>query len=189
MGAMRSSPDAKAREAAQDLTQNFIFSHPTLSLLAKAISSLVLSEKTPDTDLFASAKVAIEEMIEKYSTRQDQPPHRLSSICTSSSPTSIVVLLTGSTGGLGSLLLESLLKETTVTKVYAFNRPSRGGLHILDRHTEAFEDRMLDTALLSSEKLAFIEGDSALEHLGLEPSLYEQVGVNYSGAVIVTHEF
>lgn len=81
------------------------------------------------------------------------------------------------------------MKDTSVTKVYAYNRPSRGGLRILDRQIDAFEDRMLDTALLSSEKLAFVEGDSALDHLGLEASLYEQVSSKfYNGALIVAYE-
>lgn len=189
IGALRSSSDANAQGAAQGLPQNVIFSHPTLSSLAETLSSLVLSDKCADTDLIASAKVAIEEMIKKYSTKQDHLSQHLSSSNTNDSRTGVVVLLTGSTGGLGSFLLESLLKDTSVTKVYAYNRPSRGGLRILDRQIDAFEDRMLDTALLSSEKLAFVEGDSALDHLGLEASLYEQVSSKfYNGALIVAYE-
>lgn len=125
-------------------------------------------------------------MIEKYATQQEH----LAPTSTDSSTTGVVALLTGSTGSLGSFLLESLLKDTSVSKVYAYNRPSRGGVRILDRQTEAFEDRMLDTALLSSERLVFVEGDSALEHLGLEPDVYEQVSLaSYQKAYIVAHQF
>lgn len=186
IGALRSSPDTNAREAAQDLTQNFIFSHPTLSALAETVSALVSKDETADTDLVGTAKAAIERMIEKYATQQEH----LAPTSTDSSTTGVVALLTGSTGSLGSFLLESLLKDTSVSKVYAYNRPSRGGVRILDRQTEAFEDRMLDTALLSSERLVFVEGDSALEHLGLEPDVYEQVSLaSYQKAYIVAHQF
>lgn len=134
--------------------------------------------------MIETAKVAIERMIEKYGTKQEH----LAPTSTKSSTTGVVVLLTGSTGSLGSFLLESLLKDTSVNKVYAYNRPSRGGVRILDRQTEAFEDRGLDAALLSSEKLVLVEGDSALEHLGLGPDVYEQVSLAcYQEACIVAH--
>jgi len=43
------------------------------------------------------------------------------------------------------------------------------------RQRATFEDRGLDTALLASEKLVYVEGDTAQEKLGLHVQLYEEL--------------
>ena len=85
-----------------------------------------------------------------------------------------VVLLTGSTGGLGSYLLASLLNREDVAVVYAFNRPSTSGT-IQHRQRAAFEDRGLDTAVLESEKLIYVEGDAARPNLSLDDRTYGEI--------------
>jgi hypothetical protein len=173
MGALRSSSDAKAQKAASGVNQNIVFSFPTIKQLAAHIVTLVLHGSTVDVaSAAASAKDAINKMIEKYSVG-------LGDLVVPSgggqSTAGAVVLLTGSTGGLGSHLLESLLSSTDVRKVYAYNRVSRASANILERQKDAFEDRGLDDSLLCSEKLVLVEGDSALPKLGLEDSLFEEV--------------
>jgi len=85
-----------------------------------------------------------------------------------------VVLLTGSTGGLGSYLLASLLSHEDVAIVYAFNRPSKSGT-IKQRQRAAFEDRGLDISALDSEMLIYIEGDAALPNLSLDDQAYGKI--------------
>jgi thioester reductase-like protein len=85
-----------------------------------------------------------------------------------------VVLLTGSTGGLGSYLLASLLSHEDVAVVYAFNRPSKSST-IEQRQRAAFEDRGFDTAVLDSEKLVYIEGDAARPNLSLDDRTYGEI--------------
>jgi thioester reductase-like protein len=179
IGALRSSSDANAHEAAAGVTQNIVFSFPTIKQLAAHISVLVLHGGAVDVASAASAKDAINEMIDKYSAG-------LGDLVPSSgqSAAGAVVLLTGSTGGLGSHLLESLLSNTAVRKVYAYNRSSKASMTMLERQKDAFEDRGLDSALLYSEKLVFVEGDSALPTLGLEPSLFEEIRTS---ATLIIH--
>lgn len=93
-----------------------------------------------------------------------------------------VVLLTGSTGGLGSYLLASLLSHEDVVAVYAFNRPSSKSM-IQHRQRAAFEDRGLDTAHLDSAKLIYIEGDMTRPNLSLDDQTY--AGIRDSITVII----
>jgi len=119
----------------------------------------------------ASAKDAIDKMIEKYSAG-------LGDLVPSSGQSAAgAVLPTGSTSGLGSFLLQSLLRNAGVRKVYVYNRSSKASATVLERQKYVFEDRGLDGALMCSEKLVFVEGNSALPKLGLEDTLFEEAGL------------
>ena len=110
-------------------------------------------------------------MIEKYTYGQ---PAILPQFVTP--PFRLVVLLTGSTGNLGSEILEKLLRSTRVTKVYALNRHSTSQA-ISERHLARFRDKGLDSALLASDKLVYVEGDLSKERLGISEELFSEVGV------------
>ncbi|KAF7347156.1 Acetyl-CoA synthetase-like protein [Mycena venus] len=166
VGALKNSSDDAAKAAAQKIPQNFVYAYPSIEELADAIAALVRG----DVDGVASEKKAlVERMIAKYS--EDFKPTDLRKHVVSSNGT--VVLLTGSTGGLGSHILEILLALPSVERVYAFNR--RGRRPASERQKEAFIDRALDIDLLSSEKLVYLEGDTAREDLGLPLDVWTTV--------------
>ena len=87
----------------------------------------------------------------------------------------MVVLLTGSTGNIGSHILEALLREPRILRIYAFNRPSSRQVSLLDRHRERFEDKGFDTSLLASKKLVFLEGDASQDNLGVSSLVFNEV--------------
>src|ERR1700678_504506 len=91
------------------------------------------------------------------------------------SESSTVVLLTGSTGSIGSHTLEAMLRDRRILRIYAFNRPSSRQVSLLDRHMERFEDKGFDKALLHSEKLRFLEGDASQDNLGVPSSVFNEV--------------
>ena len=171
IGGLRSSADANAQKAAFGVTQELVFSFPTIKQLATHIAALVLHGNVANVPDIASAKDAINKMIDKYSVGLGAQLV----VSKIQSTADVVVLLTGSTGSLGSYLLESLLSNADVRKVYAYNRSSRTSGSNFDRQKDAFVDRGLDSALLCSEKLVFVEGDSALPKLGLQDGLFEEV--------------
>ncbi|KAJ3859410.1 male sterility protein-domain-containing protein, partial [Lentinula novae-zelandiae] len=82
-----------------------------------------------------------------------------------------VVLITGTTGALGSYILVQLVKSAGVKKIYAFNRPS-DALTIRERQHAAFSNHNLDLTLLDTPKLFFIEGDASQIDLGLDLATY-----------------
>jgi len=88
-----------------------------------------------------------------------------------------VYLLTGTTGCLGSNMLAQLLEATATTRVYAFNRPSNTST-LRARQLSAFKQRGLNTTLLSSEKLVYVEGDLSAPGFALNHKLYAEVSTS-----------
>ncbi|KIJ18039.1 hypothetical protein PAXINDRAFT_97557 [Paxillus involutus ATCC 200175] len=185
VGSLGTSSNADIREAASRISQNIIFLYPTIRRLARYLIRLVVSKDASST---TEGTAEIEDMITKYSVGlahkvgSDKLVNGSSSNGHASYTNKHAVLLTGSTGGLGSYLLASLLRNEEVTVVYAFDRPSRTRT-INERQRAAFEDRGLDTALLSSEKLVHVEGDADKEKLGVDDNLYDELC--YSLTVII----
>ncbi|KAJ7085159.1 putative nonribosomal peptide synthetase [Mycena belliarum] len=163
-GALTSSEGAeKAKRAAQKVPQSFVYAHPSVDQLASAIIDLLYNDNAGSNH---GRKAAIEDMIAKYSHGLDQTL-QTGQHFNSDGP---VVLLTGSTGGLGSHILEMLLSLSSVERVYAFNR--RGKVPVSDRQKDAFHERALDICLLSSKKLVYLEGDTTKHDLGLPDDVY-----------------
>ncbi|KAJ7214255.1 acetyl-CoA synthetase-like protein [Mycena haematopus] len=159
VGALRNS-GSEATSAAQKITQNFVYAHPTIEDLANAIAAVVRGDENSSLN---NPEAAVETMIAKYSAGFETPLG--SQEKNGASSTGQVVLLTGSTGGLGSHILEILLSLPEIERVYAFNRPGR--IPLSERQRQAFVDRGLDITLLASEKLIYLEGDTTKEDLGL----------------------
>jgi hypothetical protein len=148
---------------------NVIYSYAAISDLAKYITQLLSlggEGISKETVTFERAQ-AIEDTVSRLSS-DFKGAKRAGSLILPA-----VILITGTTGGLGSFLLASLLKNDEVRRVYAFNRQGRESSK--QRQVEGFEDRSLPVDLLNGDKVVFVEGDSAAENLGLEPSLYEEV--------------
>ncbi|KAF5318764.1 hypothetical protein D9619_011063 [Psilocybe cf. subviscida] len=112
--------------------------------------------------------IPIENMIREYSQGLDAEIRGTKPL-----PDAHTILLTGSTGNLGSHVLESLLRNPTVERIYALNRPSSRSA--LVRHEVRFEDRGFDIELLRRAKLRFLEGDASNLRLGLPDDMYEEV--------------
>lgn len=83
----------------------------------------------------------------------------------------LVIILTGSTGGLGSHLLTDLLKNERIKKVYTFDRSE----NVRDKQTIAFEDRLLPTILLKSDKLVALTINASRDDFGLTPDVLKEV--------------
>jgi Male sterility protein len=95
------------------------------------------------------------------------------------------VLVTGTTGGLGAHLLETLLMDLSVGEIFALNRRSRSaqvvGVH--SRQGAAFEKRGIDQELLKSPKLTFVDADRVED---IEPDVINQVR---SKRIFILHSF
>ena len=175
LGALRKSSDPEVKKAAAHIPHNVIFENPTIQLLSSRIAALVNDNGAGQgVDFIEQHKQAINAMIEKYSVGLDGPVDGV--LPSSPLVEPAVVLLTGSTGGLGSFLLSELLKSPAVQRVFAFNRPS-STKSIEERQKSAFRDRGLEIDLLDSNKLVYVEADASLEKCGLSPAQYEEVGL------------
>ncbi|KAF8955032.1 acetyl-CoA synthetase-like protein [Flammula alnicola] len=162
VGALQSDEDTA--KAAEFVSQNTIYQHPTIESLSEFLVATVID---PDSvKASANRSDVVEEMIAKYNTGLSAP------ISAGVAANGTQVLITGSTGNLGSQITETLLRDPSVTKIYALNRVSGNPL---SKHTERFTDKGFDTGLLSSEKLVFLEGDITQKNLGLSKEVYQEL--------------
>ncbi|KDQ17950.1 hypothetical protein BOTBODRAFT_143676 [Botryobasidium botryosum FD-172 SS1] len=86
-----------------------------------------------------------------------------------------VVLVTGTTGGLGTALLRDLVALPSVSRIYAFNRKDKRGVSLRERQAEALAERGLDPKILDSPKVVLVEGDTSVSDLGLSDALFAEI--------------
>jgi NAD(P)-dependent dehydrogenase (short-subunit alcohol dehydrogenase family) len=120
-----------------------------------------------------SAKVdGMLNMVERYS--QDLPSHVHDP--SKATPQGDVVLLTGTTGGLGAEILSTLAADPSISKVFAVNRPNPA-VDLLARQKATFAERGLDPSALDSGKVDLVEADLSLPGFGLPEYKLSEVGV------------
>lgn len=91
-----------------------------------------------------------------------------------------VVILTGSSGSLGSFMLDSLLLDTSVSHVYCLNRAQNS--EAIQRERSA--QRGLSTELFNPDKVTFLSANLGLEGLGLS---HEQFNKLRSSVTCIIH--
>ena len=144
------------------LTARVIYSNPTVERLAKAIQNSLQIQNGNGSSLHEGLE-QMQHLLSKYSS--DLPNNcRLPGLPHSGGP--MYVLLTGSTGSLGSYLLNSLLDSPSVSKVYCLNRSFVAEKRQKRRHA---------TPDWSQERVVFLHGDLSKPNLGLEVLLYREL--------------
>jgi hypothetical protein len=111
-----------------------VYRNATIAGLASYLLSLLEGQpRCPSLDHID----LVQAMIAKYPI---ELPRRLDARL-ADLPEDVTVLLTGSTGGLGSAILDRILKNAKVSKVYVLNRHSSTGKTSRERQLDAFNDR------------------------------------------------
>jgi Male sterility protein len=153
------------------LPTNFVYSNPSISSLTAFVLSLFANYGGADVQNLQKDVKHMEAMVEKYSSAfasrsvRDDAASR-PAVCE-------VVLLTGTTGRLGSHLLAQLAMRPDVKTVYALNRVSAGSLE--ERQRAIFESWRLDTGLLDSGKIVLLTADLTRPFFGLMKDVYNEV--------------
>ena len=176
-GALQSLKVSEGASGIKAINQNTLYAYPNVDLLTGFLVDIVAHPN--GTRVQGSAVTAIEHnRINKYSTPKPLDTNSSAIPVDGGSGTAdrdIVVLLTGSTGNLGSQVLEILLLNPEISRVYTLNRASASSKSQLDRHLDRFGDKGLDLSALASKKWAPLEGDLAKEDLGLSQADYKEV--------------
>ncbi|EED77357.1 predicted protein, partial [Postia placenta Mad-698-R] len=146
----------------RQVNSNFVYDYPTISRMASFVLALALGTTDREDRQPASRADAMRAMVAKYS--KDFPIHRGSAAANMESGK--VVLITGTTGGLGCYALKKLVADPKVTRVYAFNRPAKHGQNLYERQNSALVDRGLDASIVDSEKVVLLEGDLSTTNFG-----------------------
>lgn len=168
IGSLRASENPALQEAAKNVSANIIFENPTIRQLANALKTIVDPSQSQSAEYQLRAKVEdINAMIAKYT--QGMPAARATAKATEGAP---VVLLTGSTGNIGSHILAYLLSDSRVGRVYTLNRPSADPI---GRIKTAFSDRGLPVNVLGDSRFVSLVGDIMKDQFGLDAERYSEV--------------
>jgi hypothetical protein len=136
---------------------NFVYHNPTVSALGKFIHDLTSTGVSRQLDNTVKEMM---ELVEKYT--RDFPIHRP----VGATHHGDAVLITGTTGAIGSNTLAELYGSPNVTRIVVLARKSIVPISV--RQKKALEDRGLDPSIVDSPKISFLEGDPALPNFGLE---------------------
>ncbi|KAJ7761118.1 putative aminoadipate reductase [Mycena metata] len=142
------------------VTLDWIYEHPSIDAIAAALFSPSLE----------STSITIQAMVDKYSLLLH--PRIAESVTVLTTP---AVILTGSTGTLGSQLLASLLSRDEVGSIYCFNRPSNTGETLAERQNAAFRKLGLDVDLLKSTRVQLCLVDFSNPNMGLGSETLELI--------------
>ncbi|KAG8720020.1 hypothetical protein FRC08_001379 [Ceratobasidium sp. 394] len=176
-GAMLASSDSEVRSASGSVTQRTIFAQPTIHQLASYLLGLLVG----DSDIEGSSSIGcstgtistMDTMVEKYTEGLQFNARNPSDV--DSLPLENVVL-TGTTGALGSHILALILGDDNVKRVWALNRaPKAGAPSTIQRQCHSFAEKMLDTRLLDHPKLTMLEADLLEGKLGLSQECYDDI--------------
>jgi len=110
-------------------------------------------------------------LVEDYSS--DFPIHRAPA--TIAKLPGEVVLVTGTTKGLGTQLLAFLEASPDIRHVYALNRVSNDYIPLHQRQRAALTVRGLEPTIVDSAKITLVQCDFADERLGIDAKLYNEV--------------
>lgn len=151
------------RGSAKSVDIRTVYSNPTIGALVNLVNGLVG-----------------ESILDKVVESDEQKMQRLYNLHTADLPVSarpaepksaenLVVLLIGSTGSLGAYILDALLKQSRVNRVYCLNR----GPDSLQRMQKSFSSKGLQA--LPNERVVCLNGDFSKPRFGLPLEEYTEI--------------
>lgn len=141
------------------MDQRLVYSNPSLNALTDVVTALCKGN-TP----MSSGKTAVENMQHFYDLNVSHLP--ITARAPQPQAGEISVLLTGSTGSLGSYVLDSLIRESKVTRIFCLNR----GPGSLERQHKSHAIKGL-SALPS--KVTCLDGSLSQDYFGLTVEEYK----------------
>ncbi|KAH9917018.1 uncharacterized protein B0H18DRAFT_1123857 [Fomitopsis serialis] len=160
-----------AKVETRNLSSAFVYEHPTIAALGAFVSSTALGTANVTASLTARVD-AMQAMVAKYTA--DFPVHK-TILLKAAQPVKDVVIVTGTTGALGSQLLVKLARNPEVKRVYALNRASRDQVPIRERQAKVLVERGLDASVLDTDKVVLVEGDLTQQNFGLSEETYKEI--------------
>ncbi|KAL7914274.1 NRPS-like enzyme [Trichoderma velutinum] len=144
-----------------------IYSNPSVKRLAEFLFRSISQsdEQEISRDYHAQQIKEMQDMVAKYT--QELPKRNESQA--NPNDTDQTVILTGSTGSLGSYILDQLISSPRVSKVYALNRGGDGGL---SRQWNASASRSLS---INFSKVEFLGVDLSKQNFGLDDAKFTEL--------------
>lgn len=145
-----------------NLTAPVIYSNPSVKQVAEILSQNGNAVRGK-TDNALTREEKMDRMVRKYTTDMVR---KRGSRDTSEHPSKRIMVITGTTGSLGTHMLAQVLKDPTVEKVYCLNRSDNAA----DRQKETFSKFYSGSMDLS--KAEFLKTDFSQDKFGLSDETY-----------------
>lgn len=146
------------------LNAQTLYAHPTVEKLTGLLRRILTGE---GGIVQASRSEKISNLVSKFTQSFPKRAPNPSLLL----PDASTVILTGSTGSLGTYILHSLLNNKNVAKVYCFNRADAEM-----RQKEGFQAKGLDCGLLEDpNKVEFLQVSFGEKHFGLPDGKYNRL--------------
>ena len=157
--------------------KGFFYSHPIISSQIRALVSLANDKDrmTNGTEHSRTEimKNAVEKHYEAITAMNIEDAYNGSQKCMDLDGK--IVVLTGSTGSLGSSLAYDMAQDPEVSIIYCLNRPSTAPTDQHERQQRAFHKAGLSLATNLWSKLKLIEVKTQQPNFGLDPDVYTQL--------------
>jgi len=154
------------------ISPKIIYANPRVDSLARYVKKLRDASQDHDGHVESHREARMHAMVEKYT--QDLPaklePNGVKGVNGVRQPTSLCVVLTGSTGSLGTHLLRVLLQDPKITKVYCLNRAADAQ----KRHEQVFRGQGR-RHMLNPSKVEFFQVEFGHAHFGLSDQRFDQL--------------
>ena len=148
------------------ISPKIIYANPTAAKLANALHQMTGHTAEASGKLEEERIKKMENMLAKYS--EDLPKASTCDVHSGEVDDKLTVLLTGSTGSLGSYLLDALLSSDRISKIICLNR----GTHSEDKQKKSNASRGL-IADWENDKVQFLTTDLGKPRLGLDTHDYD----------------
>ncbi|KAH8881459.1 acetyl-CoA synthetase-like protein [Thozetella sp. PMI_491] len=158
LASLRAALQPVAQVVEGSITASLVYSNPTIERLSKSLDRLVRSGS--GTQEIDTTPELMGSLLDKYTSDLPDKP----------SNTGSTVILTGSTGSLGSYLLDALLEIRSIRRIFCLNRTADAH----ERQIRANITRGLKIDL-PSDRVIFLHTDLSKPNLGLDSQSYEEL--------------
>ena len=158
------------------LGRNFVYLHPTVSFLTKALQSVIESGDKINGGGVISRTAAMLQTTERHCEGlAAMGPSKATGRDYDENSKSKIIILTGSTGNLGSNIAHKLVTDPSVSLIYCLNRRSSPSIDPLDRQHRAFIKAGICVPNYLWPKLKPIEVDIQKPNFGLDVECYRNL--------------
>ncbi|KAL0566769.1 hypothetical protein V5O48_015232 [Marasmius crinis-equi] len=168
---IRSSLRKVLEDSAVKSLRNFVYEYQTPQAIAEYLSlALKEAKSTSAASHMGEMKKLLASLVTDFPIFRGISEHASAEI----SSDHVVILVTGTTGALGSNVLAEVLNDDSVSRIYALNRRHESVV-LRERQRQAFFEQGLTGEQLDHRKLELLEGDLTQAHFGLDPGTFEEV--------------
>ncbi|KAI1633994.1 hypothetical protein F4809DRAFT_652207 [Biscogniauxia mediterranea] len=144
-----------------DLINNkLLYSATTIRRMAEALAALVAGNGNFDEIVSSTSYEEMEKLVAKFENQLPRPPNKEQRIPGGSEQT---IILTGSTGSLGSYMLASLLTRADIKKIYCLNRSEDAKA----KQEKSLSSRGLPALPVQDGRVVFLQAKLSEPNLGL----------------------